>query len=138
LPALTPAIFFGKHFFVTPAFLDIGPFFTGLFAISLTEGVFLLGELDLAIELELFAALFWTVPSFAVDLGFSTAAPVLAVFFTGAFLAAAFFGLFTAATALWMSLCGAPGNVPSRWRVTLPEVDFFGGDAFGWWGLGFG
>jgi hypothetical protein len=138
LPTVTPATFFGKRFFVTPAFLDIESFFAGLFVVSLVEGVFLLAELDLAVEPELFAALFWTLPFFAVVLGFLTPAPVLAVFFAAVFLAAAFFGLFTVVTALWMSLSGAPGNVPSRWRVTLPEVDFFGGDAFGGWGLGFG
>ena len=95
----------------------------------------MLGELDLAVEPELFAILFWTVPFFAIVLGFLTPASVLAVFFAVVFLAAA---SFTAVTALWMSLSGAPGNVPSRWRVTLPEIDFFGGDAFGGWGLGFG
>jgi hypothetical protein len=142
LPTVIPAIFFGKHFFVTPAFLDIKSFFAGLFvglfAGSLVEGVFLLGELDLAVEPELFAAVFRTIPFFAVVLGFLTPVPVLAVFFAAVFLAAAFFGFFTAVRALWMSLSGAPGNVPSRWRVTLAEVNFFGGDAFGGWGLGFG
>jgi hypothetical protein len=134
-----PAIFFGKHFFATPAFLDTESFFAGLFTVSLVEGVFLLGELDLAVEPEAFASiLFWTVPFFAIVLGFLTPASVLAVFFAVVFLAAASFGSFTAVTALWMSLSGAPGNVPSRWRVTLPEIDFFGGDAFGGWGLGFG
>lgn len=138
LPTVTPAIFFGKHFFATPAFLDIKSFFAELFAVSLVEGVFLLGELDLAVELELFATLFWAVPFFVMVLGFLTPAPVLAVFFAAVFLTAAFSGLFTAVTALWMSLSGAPGNVPSRWRVTLPKVNFFGGDAFGGWALGFG
>jgi hypothetical protein len=138
LPTVIPAIFFGKDFFTTPAFLDIESFFAGLFTVSLVEGAFLLGELDLAVEPELFATLFWTVPLFAIALGFLTPAPVLTVFFTAVFLAAAFFGSFTAVTALWMSLSGAPGNVPSRWRVTLPEIDFFGGDAFGGRGLGFG
>jgi hypothetical protein len=139
LPAVTPATFFGKDFFVTPAFLDIESFFAGLFAVFLVEEVFLLAEVDLAIEPELFAALFWTVPFFAVVWGFLlTPAPVLAGFFAAVFLAAAFFGLFTSVTALWMSLSGTPGNVPSRWRVTLPEVDFLGGDAFGGWGLAFG
>jgi hypothetical protein len=138
LPTVTAATsFFGKHFFATPAFLDIESFFAGLFTVSLVEGVFLLEELDLTVEPELFATLFWTVPFFAIVLGFLTPAPVLTVFFAAVFLAAAFFGLFTAVTALWMSLSGAPGNVPSRWRVTLPKIDFFSGDAFGGWGLGF-
>jgi len=97
-----------------------------------------LGALDLAIEPQLFAAVFWTVPFFAVVLGFLTPVPVLAVFFAAVFLVAAFFGFFTAVTALWMSLSGAPGNVPSRWRVTLAEVNFFDGDAFAGWELGFG
>jgi hypothetical protein len=137
LPTVTAAVFFGKHFFATPAFLVIESFFAGLFTVSLVEGVFLLGELDLAVEPKLFVTLFWSVPFFAIVLGFLTPAPVLVVSFTVVFLAAVFFGLFTAVTAPGTSLSGAPGNVPSRWRVTLPEIDFFSGDAFGAWGLGF-
>ena len=138
MPTVTSAIFFGKHYLVTPAFLDVEAPFAGFFAVSLVEGVFLLGELDLAVESEFFTALFWTVPFFAVGLGFLTLAPVLAVSFAAVFLVAACFGLFTAVMALWMSLSGALGNVPSRWRVALSEVDFFGGDAFGGCALGFG
>jgi hypothetical protein len=127
-------------FFITPAFLDMDPFFVwpsaGLFAGFLAAGVFLAGELDLAVELaELFDAALLVAAFFVGALGFLTPAPVLAVFFVVVFFAAAFFSLLTTAAA-GVNLSGAPGSVPSRWRVTRLDVDFFGGDGFGGWGFG--
>jgi hypothetical protein len=124
-------LFFGAAF-VTPAFVVIAPFFAGLFAVFFVAGVVFAGELDFVGGVaDLFVVVFFVAAFFVGALDFLTPALVSAVVFVVFFFAAAFVGSLSTVAASSTSLSGAPGSVPSHWRVTRVDVDLLGDEGFG-------